>query len=255
LRKIDLTTIEDLPSRIESIKTSFEKIYGVSLGVENRSLPIRSLCPTESYLEKDKLALILMKIISEGYRVPIIAVRKGGEYYIVDGHHRSYIFAKMMEEMIDSYVLRFPEEVSYRAPPKRSLENMPIIDPAPIEDPLLKAWGQIITLLKYYEAVYKKSFYIKVKNVPLDRIVPTQPRVSKKQITSISKLVVPIICVMQGEKYYVLDGHARVLKAKGIGLSSISAVILTPKEEVSYGISRTVERMGISSIEDIEIIE
>ena len=150
LRKIELTTPEGLPARIQSIKISLEKIYGAKLSVEFRVLPVRSLCSTENFLEKDKLALIFMKIVDEGYRVPIITVRKGGEYYVLDGHHRSYILAKMMEETVESYVLRFPEEVSYRAPPRRPIEEIPVIDVAPIRDPILRAWSQIIILLKYY---------------------------------------------------------------------------------------------------------
>ncbi|MBS7648379.1 MAG: ParB N-terminal domain-containing protein [Candidatus Bathyarchaeia archaeon] len=255
LRKIELTTLEDLPTRIENIRVSFERLYGTKLGVEFRPLPIKSLCPTENFLERDKLALIFMKIVNEGYRVPIISVRKGGEYYIVDGHHRSYILAKMMEEMVESYVLRFPEEVSYRAPPKRSIENLLIIDPAPIDDLILKAWSQIITLLRYYEAIYNVSFYMRVENIPIENIVPTQPQVSKRQIISISKLLVPIVCVKYEGKYYVLDGHARTLRAKEIGLRFIKAILLIPKASVEYGIVRTVERLGLKNINDIKIVE
>ena len=168
LRKIELTTPEGLPARIQSIKISLEKIYGAKLSVEFRVLPVRSLCSTENFLEKDKLALIFMKIIDEGYRVPIITVRKGGEYYVLDGHHRSYILAKMMEETVESYVLRFPEEVSYRAPPRRPIEETPIIDVALIRDPILRAWSQIIILLKYYEKIYDTPFYFKIKRLSLD---------------------------------------------------------------------------------------
>lgn len=255
LRKIELTTMEDLPARIESVKASLERIYGIKIGIEFRRLPIKSLCPTEDFLEKDKLALIFMKIVNEGYRVPIITIRKGGEYYVVDGHHRTYILAKMMEEMMESYVLRFPEEVSYRAPSKRSIERMPIIEPAPIDEPILKAWSQIIVLLKYYEEIYGVPFYIKVRMIPLETLIPTQPQVSRRQILSIGRLLVPIVCVEHGGKYYILDGHARTLRAKESGLNEIRAVIFMPKERVEYGIIKTAERMGLKSIDDINVVE
>jgi IMP dehydrogenase len=247
--------MEDLPARIDSVKVSLEKIYGVRISVEFRALPVKSLRPTENFLEKDKLALILMKIVNEGYRVPIIAIRGGGEYYVVDGHHRSYILAKMMEEMVESYVLRFPEEVSYRAPPKRSIENLPIIEPAPIDDPILKAWSQIITLLKYYEKIYDTSFYMKVETILIEDITPTQPEVNKRQISSIGRLMVPILCIKYGGKYYVLDGHARTLRAKEMGLKFIKAILLIPRGKVEYGIVKTAERMGLKSIDDIKIVE
>jgi len=255
LRKIELTTMEDLPERIESVKVSLERIYGIKINIEFKALPIRSLCPTEDFLEKNKLALIFMKIIDEGYRVPIITIRKGGEYYVVDGHHRAYILAKMMEEMVSSYVLRFPEEVSYRAPPKRSIEGMPIIEPSPIDEPILKAWSQIIVLLKCYEEIYGIPFYMKIKMIPLKDLIPTQSQVNKRQILSIEKLLVPIACVEYEGKYYILDGHARTLRAKESGLNEIRAVIFMPKEKVEYGIIKTAERMGLKNINDINIVE
>jgi len=255
LRKIELTTLEDLPIKIESIKSSLERIYGVKLGLEFKTLPVKSLCPTEDFLEKDKLAVILMKIIDEGYNVPIITVRKGGEYYIVDGHHRAYILTKMMREMVESYILRFPEEVSYRAPPKREMEALPMIEPAPIDDPILKAWSQIITLLKYYEAIYNLPFYMVVENVPLDKLVPTQPQVSIEQIKAIERLLVPIVCIKHDGKYYILDGHARALKARGLGLKTIRAILLTPKKDIEYGIVKTIDKFGLKGIDDIRVWE
>lgn len=253
--KIELTTTADLHEKIKSIRTSLEKIYGTRLNVKFKVLPVRSLCPTEGFLEKDKLALILMKFLNEGYRIPIITVRKGGNCYVLDGHHRSYVLAKMMEKKIESYVIRFPEEVSYRAPPRRSIEDLPIIDVAPIDNEILRAWSQVITLLKYYEAIYNMPFYLKVENIPLNNLVPTQPQVSIRRISSINRIVVPIVCIKHHEKYYILDGHARTLKARQIGLSSIRAVVLTPKKEVEYGIIRTVRLLGLENLEDIKIME
>jgi len=245
----------DLHKKTESIRDSLERVYGTKLSVRFRVLPVKSLCPTEGFLEKDKLALILMKVLNEGYRVPIITVRKGGNYYVLDGHHRSYILVKMMEETTESYVICFPEEVSYRAPPKRSIENLSIIDVTPIDDEILRAWSQIITLLKYYEAIYHMPFYLKVENIPLNNLVPTQPQVNMKRISSISRIVVPIVCIKHHQKYYILDGHARTLKAKQIGLDSIRSIVLTPKKEVEYGIIRTVRSLGLKNLEDIKVAE
>jgi len=255
LRRIELTTLKDLPARIQSIKVSLEKVYGAKLSVEFMILPVKSLCLTERFLEKDKLALVFKKIVDEGYKVPIVAIRKGGEYYILDGHHRSYILAKMMEETVESYILRFPEEVSYRAPPRQSIEETPIIDVAPIDDPILRAWSQIITLLKYYEGIYDTAFYFKIEYLPLADLIPTQPQVERRRISSIDRLLVPIVCVKHEGKYYILDGHARTLRAKEIGLNAIRAIILIPKRRVKYGIVRTVDDMGLKSLDDLKIIE
>ncbi len=91
MRKIDLLGWEDLPRHIESVKRSFENIYEVELPVKSERIPFEHLYPTEGFLEKDKLALVLMKTVNEGYNVPIIATKHGEDYFILDGHHRSFI--------------------------------------------------------------------------------------------------------------------------------------------------------------------
>ena len=161
----------------------------------------------------------------------------------------------MMEETVESYVLRFPEEVSYRAPPRQSIEETPIIDVAPIREPILRAWSQIITLLKYYEKIHNTPFYFKIKRLSLNELVPTQPQVERRQILSIKRLLVPIVCIGDGGKYYILDGHARTLKAREAGMNSIRAIILTPKSSVEYGIVKTVKSIGLESIVDLKVIE
>jgi len=130
--------LEDLPLRIENIKKSLEEIYGVELSVEFENVSLDRLYPTEEFLEKDKLALVFVKRIKEGYDIPIIAVKRGGDY-ILDGHHRSFISKKMMKNTIRAYVLKFPKDRSYRDQPKNPLENLPIKDVAEIDNSLLKA--------------------------------------------------------------------------------------------------------------------
>lgn len=134
LRKIEITTIADLPEKIESIRVSLERIYGAKLNVEFSALPVRSLCPTEEFLEKDKLALILMKILNEGYRVPIITVRKGGSYYILDGHARDLKAKRMGLSRIRSVVLTPIMDIEYgiirtiNAVGLRSLDDISIVE-------------------------------------------------------------------------------------------------------------------------------
>jgi len=139
MRRIELLTLEDLPLRIENIKKSLEEIYGVELSVEFENVSLDRLYPTEEFLEKDKLALVFVKRIKEGYDIPIIAVKRGGDYFILDGHHRSFISKKMMKNAIRAYVLKFPKDRIYRDQPKNPLENLPIKDVAEIDNSLLKA--------------------------------------------------------------------------------------------------------------------
>ena len=35
----------------------------------------------------DKLTLVFMKVVTEGYNVRIITVKRGDDYFVLDGHH------------------------------------------------------------------------------------------------------------------------------------------------------------------------
>lgn len=255
MREIDLVSWDDVHQRLDNIKKSFESIYRVELSVEIEDVPLDRLHPTEKFLEKDKLALIFLKVVREGYNVPIIAVKQGNDYFIVDGHHRSFISSKMKAKTIRAYVLIFPQNKIYRTHPKSPLGGLPIKDVAPLDDPLLRTWAQILTLLKYYEALYDMSFTLRKDEVPLRDLVPTQPQTRRSQIDSIIEISVPIVCVKHGGKYFILDGHARSLRAKQLGLDFIEVIVLSPSKEMDFGIVKTAKELNLGSLEDVKVAE
>jgi len=95
MRKVELVSAESLPRRLEDVKKSLEGVYDVPLSANFREINLNELHPTETFLEKDKLSLVFQKIIEEDYMVPIIAVEQGGQHFIIDGHHRSFINKKL----------------------------------------------------------------------------------------------------------------------------------------------------------------
>jgi hypothetical protein len=153
MREIELASWKDVPRRLASLRKTLEIIYGVKLGTDFENVPIDRLHPTENFLEKDKLALVFMKVIAEDYDVPIIAVERMENFFVLDGHHRSFISKKLMKKTVKACLLNFPKNKTYRTVAKRSLEGLPIKDVGVIDDPLMKTWGQIPTILKYYEAL------------------------------------------------------------------------------------------------------
>ena len=255
MRKIELASWKDVPRRLASLRKTLEIIYGVKLGVDIKDVPIDRLHPTESFLEKDKLAVVFMKVVTEDYRVPIIAVKRAEDFFVLDGHHRSFISKKLMKKTVRAYVLKFPKEKSYRAVPKRSLEDLPIKDIGVIDDSLLKTWGQILTILKYYESVYDISFHLRKEQVRLKDLIPTQFQMRRERVDSIKELLVPIACVKYEGRFYVLDGHARSLRAKELGLDSVQAMILSPEVKIDFGIVKAVKEMNIRSLDDIQVVK
>jgi len=255
MRNIELASWNDVQRRVYNDKRSLEMIYGVMLQVDIEDVPLERLFPTEDFLENDKLALVFMKILTEDYNVPIIVVKDKQDYFVIDGHHRAYIFKKLQRKTIEAYVLKFPKGKNYRDMVKWQLEDMPIKNISEIDDSILRTWSQILTILKYYEALYHTPFYLRREEVKLEDLVPTQSLIKKNQITPIKELRVPIACVKHEEKYYILDGHARSLRAKQLGHKTIQAVILSPKVQIEYGIVKTVKETNLKEIEDIKIVD
>jgi hypothetical protein len=255
LREIELSSWESVPQKTDSLRRSLEIIYGVKLETYSSEIQLGQLYPTEDFLENDKIALVFMKIVNEGYDVPIIAVERKEDYFVLDGHHRSYVSKKLKRKTIKAKVLRFPDDSSYREVPKSSLEDLPIKEVAPIDDLLTKAWGRILNILKHYEVLYHTHFYMKRKQVSLGKVCPTQPEVLKDQIDGISKVQVPIACIEHDKRYYVLDGHARCLRAQQLGLKSIQAMVLLPQIQVAFGIIKTAKEMKLESLQDITIMK
>ena len=255
MREVELASWKDLPRRVDGIARSLEIIYQVRLRVDLEEIPLGRSYPTEDFLENDKLALVFKKTVEENYDVPITVVNSGEDYFVLDGHHRAFIRKKLMNQTIEAHVLRFPEGTSYREIPRRPLEDLRIRDVSTMEDPILKTWQRILFVVEHYEAIYNVPFYLKKENVDLKDLVPTQPHVGKTQIDGIKKVLVPIVCIHYGGKYYILDGHARSLRNKELGLRSIEAMVLVSPVKIDFGIVKTAEDMGLHQLEDVKIME
>jgi IMP dehydrogenase len=254
MRKIELVSWKNILSRVENIQKSLEQIYYTSLSFESKKIPLNNLYPTEDFLEKDKLALVLKKVILENYSVPIITVKHKREYFILDGHHRSYLSKKLQKAEIPSYVIQFPKGKKYKTRTKKILEDMPIREVLSIDDFTLKSLAQLLSLLKYYEALYNISFNLERIDVLLKDLVPTQPQARRDRIDSIKKMLVPIVCIEHKNKFYILDGHARSIHTKQKKQKYIDTFILRPKTKVNFGIVETAREMNLNNLEDIMIV-
>lgn len=255
MREIELASSRDISKRVDSIVRSLEIIYQVRLRVDLEEITLERTYPTEDFQESDKLALVFRKIVEENYDVPIIVVNSGNDYFILDGHHRAFIHRKLMHKTIKAYVLRFPKGKTYREISKQPLENLRVKDISPLKDPVLKTWQRILSVVEHYETLYNVPFFMSKERVDLKNLVPTRSQVAKTQIEGIKNVTVPIVCIRHGNRYYILDGHARSLRAKELGLDSIDAMILLPIAKVDFGIVKTVEAMNLRQLEDVKVME
>jgi len=156
---------------------------------------------------------------------------------------------------IKVYVLEFPKGTRYRTAVKRPLDSMPIEDATVLDDMILRAWQRILSVLKHYEVIYCAPFYMRKDQICLRDLVPTQSQVGKAQVDAIKTLLVPIVCVRHWGKYYILDGHARSLKALQLGLKSVDAMVLFPETPIDYGVAKTAKEMNLKSLKDIKAVD
>lgn len=254
MRKIELSSWQDIPKRVDNIVRSLEIIYETKLCVDIETISLERLYPTEEFLENDKLALVFMKIIRENYDVPIVVAERGLDYFVLDGHHRSFIHKKLLSKTIEAYIVKFLKGKEYRDVIKHPLEELRMKDISAIEDPILKAWQRILYVAEHYEAIYNMPFYLKREDVCLKNLVPTQSHVGKEQIDAITEVLVPIVCVQSDNEYYILDGHARSLRARALGQESIETMVLMPAKPIDYGIVKTTKVMNLKRLEDVQVV-
>jgi IMP dehydrogenase len=255
LRQIQLATEETMLDDLQSIRKSYEQLYDIRIHVSTQNVPTANLCPTEPFLEEDKLALIFKKTIEEDYGPAVIVVKSGPVFYVLDGHHRAYIRLKLADPLMKAHLLLFPEHRPFRERERRRLGDMTTIRVSPIDDPILATWNETLKLLQYYEKLYGIPFTLREAYVPLRQLIPTQPMVNSSSVLGVRTVEVPITCLEVDGHYPILDGHARALAAKRDGLSSINAIVLVPRRPVHFRITTTAERMGLKTLEDLRILD
>jgi len=108
----------------------------------------------------------------------------------------------------------------------------------------------------------KHNVRIEVKNypVPLDKLRPTQERIHADElqgrIYELRKgLAEPLIVVKRKNYYVLVDGHHRVIAAKGLGLKEIMAHVLEPDTDIETGMEKAAKNAGLLRLDDIKIID
>ncbi len=120
--------------------------------------------------------------------------------------------------------------------------------------------SKVEKLRRTIEKVHGISISVGRGKVEVDRLIPTQTKVYadelRGRIYELRRgLAEPLIVIKKGNKFYLIDGHHRVIAAKKAGIKSLEAYILQIPESVELGIEKLVRKRGIRSVRDIEVIE
>jgi len=57
------------------------------------------------------------------------------------------------------------------------------------------------------------------------------------------------------DRYYILDGHARAVRARQLGQESVDVMVLVPAVPIGFGIVKTAEEMNFRGMDDLKIRE
>jgi IMP dehydrogenase len=115
-------------------------------------------------------------------------------------------------------------------------------------------------LKKTIEKVHGVKTNVRRGKVETARLIPTQSRIYadelRGRIHEIKRgLAEPIVVIKKDSRYYLVDGHHRVIAATKLGIRELDAYIIEVPRNVELGIEKLVRKKGLKSVRDIEIIE
>ncbi|AAB89984.1 MULTISPECIES: CBS domain-containing protein [Archaeoglobus] len=110
------------------------------------------------------------------------------------------------------------------------------------------------------EKVHGVRTVVRRGKVETARLIPTQSRIYadelKGRIHELKRgLAEPIVVIKKDSRYYLVDGHHRVVAAAKLGVKELDAYIIEVPEDIELGIEKLVRKKGLKSVRDIEIIE
>jgi hypothetical protein len=258
----DLITNSEIEQRLSGIKKSFKLLYGIDFEDSRKKVNVGDVIPTQPFLEKEKLQMVIQKVINENYSVPIILMEHRGKLYIIDGHHRAYTSFILGNMEMDAIILKFPDDRDYKTVKEIRVGDMKVkmfkkkrssgeIETSEESAEIIKMWEKAAKTALHFEKIHNIEFSIVSKEIKTEDILPTQKMVDINKTDRLINKDVPIICIEHNQKFYVIDGHNRAFVSKKQGIPRIKSLILVPEKPVDFGIIKTAEKWGVRNLEDL----
>lgn len=121
--------------------------------------------------------------------------------------------------------------------------------------------GKVMSVKNLLEQQNSIRMKIYNKEIPLGELIPTQKEVYMDELIGrqyeIKRgLNEPLIVIKRLGGYLVVDGHHRIMAAKGLELDKFNAIVLEPNDmNVKLGLEKTAEKWGLKTLDDVKIIE
>ncbi|MBO3800672.1 MAG: hypothetical protein FGF52_06460 [Candidatus Brockarchaeota archaeon] len=244
---------EEAVERAEALRKTFSILYGIDFKKILGKVPVEMVIPTEDFLEADKLVATFKAFLYENYRVPATCLELPNKrIYVIDGHHRLLVHKLFKENTMNSYILLPAGEIEYYKPLKSIMDLGIMKMPLSRENlPFLNT----IKIVLYYWRIYGDVFHLEHRNVDVLSLVPTQPLISAEGLEYWRDKYSPITCLEYFGKLYILDGHTRAFAKILKGECSAEALVIKSAVNISFKIVETAEKLGLTSVKDIRVIE
>ncbi|MEE8401526.1 MAG: CBS domain-containing protein [Candidatus Hydrothermarchaeaceae archaeon] len=98
------------PTKLKKLTETLEKLYSVKTSVRLGRVKISEILPTQSIIHPDEFIGRKYEI-KRGLAEPIVVIKSGERWILVDGHHRSFAAVKMGIEEIDAYIVWLSKDI------------------------------------------------------------------------------------------------------------------------------------------------
>ncbi len=98
------------PKKVENLKKTIESVHNVKTRVYKDYVEVDKLIPTQTKIYGDELRGRIYEL-RKGLAEPLVVIKKGGKFFLVDGHHRAVAARKIGLEKLEAYIIEVPESV------------------------------------------------------------------------------------------------------------------------------------------------
>ncbi len=114
------------PDKVEKLKRTIEKVHNIQATIDHGFVDVKRLIPTQSKIYADELKGRVYEL-RRGLAEPIVTIKKGNWYFVVDGHHRVVAARRIGFRKLDAYIIIVPAEIELgieRLAKKKGLKSL-----------------------------------------------------------------------------------------------------------------------------------
>jgi len=98
------------PEKVFNFQKALKSLYNVESMLSRKKVLVCEVHPTQSSVNQEELEGRMYELDNH-LAEPVIVVKAGNRYILVDGHHRAVAAARMKMEMLDAYVVTLAQDM------------------------------------------------------------------------------------------------------------------------------------------------